>query len=518
MRGIANETKRRTLFDFYRLRSDILCIQETHCTRELQDIWRNEWGGNVFYSNGTSNSKGVAVLINRGFYCDYINHHTDSKGRMICVNLKIDGECVSVINVYAPNKDNVKFVSEMEELYLNANGHKVVVGDFNVALNCEMDRHGTQTNNNKMGKALEAFLDQNYLVDIWRLRNPDEKQFTWMKITQGNLKASRIDYIFVSRGIDQLVKNVMFLPGIMTDHRACQATIEIVKSDRGAGYWKFNNSLLEDEEICQQIENEICKTIESNSHKNSIQRWEQIKNRAAKCVKNCARKKSNEEKELIGNLTEVVNDMESRQPLNSKDQELLNSTKQDLEQKLLERTKGLIFRSRANWYEMGEKCNKYFLGLERARYNAKTCFSMIDEETQQCVEENSKILKMQQKFYSKLYQETGATFNLVNDTGIFVDQAEKDIQNADISLQELKDALFILASNKTPGYDGLTTEFYKKFWHLLDVPLLDALELCYSNKEMFPSAQKGVLNLIPKPGKDSRLLKNLRPITLLNVD
>ena len=28
----------------------------------------------------------------------------------------------------------------------------------------------------------------------------------------------------------------------------------------------------------------------------------------------------------------------------------------------------------------------------------------------------------------------------------------------------------------------------------------------------------GVLNLIPKPGKDSRYIKNLRPITLLNCD
>ena len=37
-------------------------------------------------------------------------------------------------------------------------------------------------------------------------------------------------------------------------------------------------------------------------------------------------------------------------------------------------------------------------------------------------------------------------------------------------------------------------------------------------KRLFESAREGVLNLIPKQNKDTRILKNLRPITLLNVD
>ena len=40
----------------------------------------------------------------------------------------------------------------------------------------------------------------------------------------------------------------------------------------------------------------------------------------------------------------------------------------------------------------------------------------------------------------------------------------------------------------------------------------------YNNKEISPEMTFGVLNLIPKANKDSRLLKNLRPITLLNTD
>ena len=41
---------------------------------------------------------------------------------------------------------------------------------------------------------------------------------------------------------------------------------------------------------------------------------------------------------------------------------------------------------------------------------------------------------------------------------------------------------------------------------------------CYNSNNLHSSARKGILNLIPKPNKDARYVKNLRPITLLNTD
>ena len=40
----------------------------------------------------------------------------------------------------------------------------------------------------------------------------------------------------------------------------------------------------------------------------------------------------------------------------------------------------------------------------------------------------------------------------------------------------------------------------------------------FKNNQLHSSAKEGVLNLIPKAGKDTRFIKNLRPITLLNTD
>ena len=376
MRGIANEVKRRTIFDFYRARADIICIQETHCTKELESIWRNEWGGNIFFSNGTSNSKGVAILINRAFYCDFLSQETDSEGRILLINLRIEGQCVSIINVYAPNKDTPQFIQEIAEIYVNANGGKIMVGDFNVAMEGSLDRYGTLHNNDKMQLALKEFLDQNYLVDVWRIRHPTETQFTWTKSTKDSFKASRLDYIFISRGIDQKVKNEMFLPGIMTDHRACHITIELSKTQRGVGFWKFNNTLLEDQEYVKETEQEIDLTIKCTENLCAIEIWEKLKSQIAKTTKEYAKKCSNAKKETICSLTEIVSELESRQPLIEAECTILEKAKSDLNDKLLERTRGIMFRSKANWYEFGEKGSKYFLGLEKDRYNAKTCYSL----------------------------------------------------------------------------------------------------------------------------------------------
>ena len=73
-------------------------------------------------------------------------------------------------------------------------------------------------------------------------------------------------------------------------------------------------------------------------------------------------------------------------------------------------------------------------------------------------------------------------------------------------------------NNKTPGEDGIPADFYKVFWNKLKGPFLEMVQDAYNSKELHQSACQGILNLIPKPNKDTRYVKNLRPITLLNVD
>ena len=105
-----------------------------------------------------------------------------------------------------------------------------------------------------------------------------------------------------------------------------------------------------------------------------------------------------------------------------------------------------------------------------------------------------------------------------NHTNISVPDKIKEQQETQLNTQDLELAIKGMNNNKTPGQDGIPIDFYKVFWTKLKTIFLNMVTSVYNNNQLHPTARKGILNLIPKPNKDSRYIKNLRPITLLNVD
>ena len=193
-------------------------------------------------------------------------------------------------------------------------------------------------------------------------------------------------------------------------------------------------------------------------------------------------------------------------------------TKIELESKMLERIRGVMFRSKVKWYEEGEKNTRYFYSLEKIKYNAKTCFKTIDEEGHEIIEPH-KILDIQKQFYTKLYQEDeGVSFSMENQFNIYVPGKVKEQQNNQITLRDLEEAIKTMNNQKTPGSDGIPVEFYKTFWCTIKDLFYDMMQNCFSDSLLHDTAREGILNLIPKAGKDTRFIKNLRPITLLNTD
>ena len=75
-----------------------------------------------------------------------------------------------------------------------------------------------------------------------------------------------------------------------------------------------------------------------------------------------------------------------------------------------------------------------------------------------------------------------------------------------------------MASNKSPGNDGLSVEFYILFWPLIGNLVVDSVNSAFGKKELSSSQKQAVISLIHKEGKDPLFIKNYRPISLLNVD
>ena len=71
--------------------------------------------------------------------------------------------------------------------------------------------------------------------------------------------------------------------------------------------------------------------------------------------------------------------------------------------------------------------------------------------------------------------------------------------------------------NKTPGKDGLTIEFHKFFSPNIGTLLVDPLNYAHFHWELSNTQKQVVIALSEKKDKDGRLIKDWRPISLLNL-
>ena len=117
VKGISNFRKRRAVFTRCRKqKADVIFLQETHSTEEREKQWIKEWGSQIYFSHGSSNSRGVAILWKRGIDIVVKKSFGDTCGRFIVLESKINDEEYILINVYAPNKDeqSVKFFHSLQ--------------------------------------------------------------------------------------------------------------------------------------------------------------------------------------------------------------------------------------------------------------------------------------------------------------------------------------------------------------------------------------------------------------------
>ena len=71
--------------------------------------------------------------------------------------------------------------------------------------------------------------------------------------------------------------------------------------------------------------------------------------------------------------------------------------------------------------------------------------------------------------------------------------------------------------NKSPGPDGLTLEFHRRFWSKVELLLINSYNESYHKGELSISQKKSLISLLYKKDNPEKL-DNWRPISLLNID
>ena len=119
----------------------------------------------------------------------------------------------------------------------------------------------------------EAFKSRKF--DKRRLFNPDIKEYTLSKRTP--FVARTLDYSLTSSTFFEKTR-VQYYFGPSVSHRECGIAILLSEVVKGPGYWKFNNSLLEDINYVNQT-NEVTDSFTrgDNTANQDQQSWELLK-------------------------------------------------------------------------------------------------------------------------------------------------------------------------------------------------------------------------------------------------
>ena len=244
--GLANMQKRRDLFHFVKSKKyNIICLQDIHLEKKMEPYIKSEWGYQVYMSPFRSNRRGVMILLNNNFEQQVESIKTDPNGNYIILNMTIQGKKVTLVNIYGPNEDNPQFYRNLKEKYSEFDNEILIIcGDWNFVQNPEVDYYNyLHINNPRARKVVLDTMEENSLVDVWRLFNEDVRAYTWKRMNPVR-KQERLDYFLINETCLEYVMDTNINPGYRTDHSSILLKLKFINNERGRGYWKFNNLYL----------------------------------------------------------------------------------------------------------------------------------------------------------------------------------------------------------------------------------------------------------------------------------
>ena len=532
--GLRSTKKIDHVFTFFHIRKfDIMCLQETFWDDDfVTNSVSTKWDGEIYFSNfqgiTTKQSKGVAILFRHGLDLKIDSATEIIKGRALEVHFETEDNNFRIFSLYAPNNvhDRSKFFQDISTSLTGVatDDNTIVAGDYNVVTD-SIDRSSKMHSDPSRSKFLQL-LNSNFLEDIWRKQHPTTIEYTWRRYRKNNkLSQSRIDKILINQHNSQCAITTSIIPFTWSDHDIVQVCYNPNNVSIGPGVWKFNKTLLTDEEFCTAIKSCITNFKQKPSYNESTFEWyEELKTRFKNIAIYHSKKNA---KELYRHRKDLEKKIKFEYKKANKYPNYDLSTVKVLEKELLSldehECRGAALRAKITDFEKNEKPTRYFFNLEKS-IQKKKIMSKIQSLKGSILNTSEEILKEAHDFFSKLYQpnyisarDCEIQSSFIDNINTSLDDHEKMICSNPLCLSELFTAVTKMEPNHSPGPDGLTAEFFKYFFDDLGPVILKVANSVFESNSMPETMRHGIITLVPKKG-DKTSLKNWRPISLLNVD
>ncbi|KAM7309595.1 hypothetical protein ISCGN_006599 [Ixodes scapularis] len=505
---LARRRKQWVLDTILHERVDVAFLQETKIAtdgqvEELTRFFDRHFV--IFLSRAFGQSGGTAIMIrkkkNIAMCPDW---EGDRDGRVCAVEMLHCGQLHRLVSAYAPNDATERrdFFKNLRQ-YLDTPCRTILAGDFNCVL-AERDcskRLKADVSRLELRKLLRDF----DLVDAKDNEKTADPTYThW----QGNCHA-RLDRIYLSGEFSAMTPVLEVLPLPFSDHALVTVTLgrpvpRTRKSSWWSG-WKLNESLIEDEQLRTQIK-ELLEGKTGGTPMNAVT-WEELKEDVKlKAFRHSQEKAAREraEKRRLMKTLEILIAEENRSPgLFSQD---IRDCKGNILE-LLEEYRGAMVRSRTLFLERDEEPSKIFKTKERqhASRNKIGKLQVGDVEVTRQEEIEDAFLQAYTDLFTRVEDD-----GVLQTTGVALPKISPKVRkqmNRKITASEIEEAIKELAPRKSPGVDGLGSQFYKTFSAQLSPILRDVYADVLKRGLLPPSMRQAVTVLIQK--KNSKGLEGL---------
>ncbi|KAH0645163.1 hypothetical protein KY284_033047 [Solanum tuberosum] len=207
-------------------------------------------------------------------------------------------------------------------------------------------------------------------------------------------------------------------------------------------------------------------------------------NRLRKVLETLNRNRFSEMETRVDLAMEKLRQCQDRIQLNPLNMDLyMEENKLSQEARLLEKAKFQFLRqkSKMQWLKEGDQNTKFFHNYLKARRSNNRIFTIKDTNGR-----STHRLTIKHVCTDIIQQ------------GTLVNEAQRDELTREFAKEEVKQALWAIDGNKSPGLDGYGSKFFKNCWGIVGEDVTKGILEYFQNGEMLRWVNDTVITLMPK--------------------
>ncbi|GJU14907.1 RNA-directed DNA polymerase, eukaryota [Tanacetum coccineum] len=173
----------------------------------------------------------------------------------------------------------------------------------------------------------------------------------------------------------------------------------------------------------------------------------------------------------------------------------------------------LAQKAKIKWGIEGDENTKYYHGILNRQRNQLAIRGVLIDGTWT---ESPDLVKNEffSHFQNRFGQPQSSRIQIAMDFPNHLSLEQQMDLESNITREEIKRAVWDCGTDKSPGPDGFTFGFYRRFWSVIEKDVMEAVNMFFQSATFPKGCNASFIALIPKT-QDANMVKDFRPITLI---